>query len=563
MRIITSSLRGQLLAGFAAVTVVFAIGVVVSISSLSSVTSTLRAGTTRARMADQLSIDTYNMQGSQLMNALLGTRVAAADHAGDVQQFHTDLAAMGHELRTPADHRAYQELARAYAAWVTVNARADRLSAAHDPGTNALVTGAANPATDTLSTAAGNLGTLIAAEDAREAGSSKSSATLTALLFGLVGILLAVGIVQLLSRRIVGGVRQMLKAASALSRGEVDQHIAVSGHDEVGQMAQRFADLIDYLRVTAGAAEELAQGNFAVEIAPRGERDALSHAFIEMRDRVGTVVRAISGTSRTLNSSSVEMASSTEEVGRAITEIADSVGSVASGAEEQVRAVEQAREMSEEVAEVSRASAQTAAETAQAAAEARASAEIGAQAVERVDDAMRGVQNSSAQVDAAMRALGEKSSRIGGIVDAITAIAEQTNLLALNAAIEAARAGEQGRGFAVVAEEVRKLAEESQAAAASIADLVSEISAETDRAILVVEHGVKQTDDGARTVLEARQAFQQIRSNVELMTERIEEIAGSSVQIANSALKMQESVTSVAAVAEQSSASTEEVSAAT
>ena len=64
--------------------------------------------------------------------------------------------------------------------------------------------------------------------------------------------------------------------------------------------------------------------------------------------------------------------------------------------------------------------------------------------------------------------LGARSEQIGGIVETITGIAEQTNLLALNAAIEAARAGEQGRGFAVVAEEVRKLAEESQRAAASI-----------------------------------------------------------------------------------------------
>ena len=64
-----------------------------------------------------------------------------------------------------------------------------------------------------------------------------------------------------------------------------------------------------------------------------------------------------------------------------------------------------------------------------------------------------------------------RASAIGGIVDTITAIAEQTNLLALNAAIEAARAGEQGRGFAVVAEEVRKLAEESPAAAKSISTL--------------------------------------------------------------------------------------------
>src|SRR5437899_1846351 len=73
-----------------------------------------------------------------------------------------------------------------------------------------------------------------------------------------------------------------------------------------------------------------------------------------------------------------------------------------------------------------------------------------------------------------------RSEQIGGIVATISAIAGQTNLLALNAAIEAARAGEQGRGFAVVAEEVRKLAEEAQAAAEEIGRLIGEIQSETE-----------------------------------------------------------------------------------
>ena len=93
----------------------------------------------------------------------------------------------------------------------------------------------------------------------------------------------------------------------------------------------------------------------------------------------------------------------------------------------------------------------------------------GTEVVVRATDAMAAVREASEQASAAIRGLGEKSQRIGGIVDTITGIAEQTNLLALNAAIEAARAGDQGRGFAVVADEVRKLAEGSQQAAASIA----------------------------------------------------------------------------------------------
>ncbi len=99
MRLITSSLRSQLFAAFAAVIVVFGIGVVVSINSVSGVTSTLQTDTARVKMADTLSTDTYNMQGSQLM-ATLNDGASAKDHEGDVQKFATELAALKPHMTT-------------------------------------------------------------------------------------------------------------------------------------------------------------------------------------------------------------------------------------------------------------------------------------------------------------------------------------------------------------------------------------------------------------------------------------------------------------------------------
>jgi methyl-accepting chemotaxis protein len=160
-----------------------------------------------------------------------------------------------------------------------------------------------------------------------------------------------------------------------------------------------------------------------------------------------------------------------------------------------------------------------------------------------------------------IRDLGRRSEEITGIVSTITGIAEQTNLLALNAAIEAARAGEQGRGFAVVAEEVRKLAEESQAAAATIATLIGEIQRETQRAVEVVETGASRTELGATTVQQAGETFLELGASVEETGRRMEEIAAAITAIAGASERMREQMDEVADVAERSSASTEQVSA--
>jgi methyl-accepting chemotaxis protein len=255
------------------------------------------------------------------------------------------------------------------------------------------------------------------------------------------------------------------------------------------------------------------------------------------------------------------VASSSADAGRAVEEIARALGDVAAGAERQVRSVTSARATTEQVAGATTASAHDAQETSRAADEARAAAGDGAQTVARATEAMASVRDASAEASLAIRELGSKSQRIGGIVDTITAIAEQTNLLALNAAIEAARAGEQGRGFAVVAEEVRKLAEESQAAAKSISALVSEIRAETERTVNVVESGAERGELGASTVAEARDAFTRIAASIEVVSERVSQVSAAVEQIADGAAHVSNDIVEVATVAEQSSATVQQVSA--
>jgi methyl-accepting chemotaxis protein len=257
--------------------------------------------------------------------------------------------------------------------------------------------------------------------------------------------------------------------------------------------------------------------------------------YNETRTELATMIEQISTTSSSVSEASQRVALTSDETGNAIGEIARAVGDVASGAERQVQMVDAAKRSTEE--------------TATSAGEARVVAEQGVQAAQDATAAITSVRETSGALVDAMESLSQRSEKIGGIVDTITGIADQTNLLALNAAIEAARAGEQGRGFAVVAEEVRKLAEESQSAAKTIAGLITEIQGETANVVEIVEDGAKRTDESARVVTDARDAFVKIGENVGDMTSRIEQILTATSE--------------VAAVAEQASAATQEVSAST
>jgi methyl-accepting chemotaxis protein len=181
--------------------------------------------------------------------------------------------------------------------------------------------------------------------------------------------------------------------------------------------------------------------------------------------------------------------------------------------------------------------------------------------IERVTSMIVDVKDNFSKVNQRAEELANNAKEIMNIVTTVASIAEQTNLLALNAAIEAARAGEQGRGFAVVAEEIRKLAENSKRAAENVNENLLKFTWEIDSVVVEIASQFEQLEEGNQTLIQVANenmtSIERVAHVARQIVKLVESLSGEAANISN----VFENINSLAAIAQENSASSEEMSA--
>lgn len=133
---------------------------------------------------------------------------------------------------------------------------------------------------------------------------------------------------------------------------------------------------------------------------------------------------------------------------------------------------------------------------------------------------------------ATVLSLNTTSAGLRGMADDVALIARQTGLLSVNAAIEAARAGPSGRGFAVVAAEVRRLSTASGDTGKRIGDQVQAFGEQVQRTL---DETASSTEADAHLVHRSQNTIesvlQRVKSSVELLSQRADELDASSLAV--------------------------------
>ena len=300
-----------------------------------------------------------------------------------------------------------------------------------------------------------------------------------------------------------------------------------------------------------------------------GEFKTLADAMNHASDALSRIATGAANTANEVAESASDLASASKQISASAGEVARAVEEVSHGAESQVAQLRQVNEALDGIRTRGDNLVGGAQEVHGLASAIEAEADAKRLDVERALKILFDVRSIVQQAAGEVRELNTTAGDINKFVVSVSRIAEQTNLLSLNAAIEAARAGEAGRGFAVVAGEVRKLADQTQAAADDVVKLMDSVTTRVLATSKAMEQGVVQVGEIERVSRDLDSALSTILAAAQRTREAAATVtaaAGENARAVDSAASnlglVSRTAESHATSALQVSASTEEQSAA-
>src|SRR3984957_16161350 len=419
-------------------------------------------------------------------------------------------------IRTDKQRELYEATKTALAPYMIVRRQVESLSA--DPKTK---TEAAKLERDQLESLYGRLQGAIEAElafnkaAADEAGQGIQESVATArtgMLIGLfIGVIFALTAGYLVVQAIDRPLARLMAAMELLRAGDFSQKITLAQDGEFSILANGLNLVTDSLQEMAKKAEQVADGNLAIEVRGLSQNDVLGNALAEMIEKLSSLIRRVQKSGLQVNTSATEIAATAQEQLSTASEVAATTSEIGATSK-QISAT--SKELAETIKDISEVAEKTA-----------VLAGSGQTGLVRMKATMKQVMEASTSISARLATLSEKAGNIGIVVTTITKVADQTNLLSLNAAIEAEKAGDYGRGFAVVATEIRRLADQTAVATGDIEQMVKEMQTAVAAGVMGMDKFSEEVRRGVDSVEQVSGELSQIIHHVQALTPNFESVS--------------------------------------
>ena len=369
--------------------------------------------------------------------------------------------------------------------------------------------------------------------------------------------------------------RHMKTVVDALKRvgnGDLSVRVIVNSRDEFMDLTKNLNATLDHLSTMIRRVDQsyrgISQANSLItrvynDVLEGTEQQAgLAAETMESVENNKKMIDEVTGGIHVLENSANDSFSSIMEMGASIEEVSSMSDSLFKSVNESNTALENLSTSIEEIFsppemmmsldEMSASIVQVrgnAESTSQDAVQMTQVAERGAEESRNAMEGMKAIKESSGQVSRMISLVSERIEEIDEILRFITDITGKTNLLALNAAIIAAQAGAQGKGFGVVADEINELAQNTKAQTNRIAKVIEGIREEVARTSEAVGESDRKVDNGVELVEKVTTALEGIMENTMLVSHRVEEIAQTTSEQADTSsrvLKTTENLTETA-----------------